>query len=104
MPPKEVRLSREDFNKLNKRATLRSPFFDITYSPGETLKVACVIAKKRVKLAVDRNRIRRKAYHAFKETKFNKNYIIIIYPRIEMAKCSYKEIVMELSKVLATLK
>ncbi|MEI6810756.1 MAG: ribonuclease P protein component [Candidatus Nomurabacteria bacterium] len=103
MPPKEARLSRADFNKLSKRATLRSPLFDITYSPSESLKVACVIAKKRIKLSVDRNRIRRKAYHAFKETGFNKYYIIIIYPRIEMSKCPYKEIVIELSKVLATL-
>lgn len=104
MPPKAIRLSRADFNKLSERATLRSPLFDITYSPSECLKVACVIAKKRVKLAIERNRIRRKAYHAFKDTNFDKNYIIIIYPRIEMSKCPYKEIVMELSKVLATLK
>ncbi|HCC05800.1 TPA: hypothetical protein DEP94_00325 [Candidatus Nomurabacteria bacterium] len=104
MPPKEIRLSRADFSKLSKRATLRSPLFDITYSPSETLKVACVIAKKRVKLAVERNRIRRKAYHSFKESNFNKNYIIIIYPRIEMLKCPYQELVVEFSKVLATLK
>lgn len=104
MPPKEIRLSRSDFSKLSKRATLRSPLFDITYSASDSLKVACVIAKKRIKLAVERNRIRRKTYHAFKEINFNKNYIIIIYPRIEMSKCPYKEIVMELSKVLATLK
>ncbi|MCX6756608.1 MAG: ribonuclease P protein component [Candidatus Nomurabacteria bacterium] len=104
MPPKELRLSRADFSKLKERATLRSPLFDITYSLSKSLKVACVIAKKRVKLAVDRNKIRRKTYHAFKETGFNKNYIIIIYPRIEMSKCPYKEIVMELSKILATIK
>lgn len=104
MPPKKERLSRADFSKLSSRATLRSPLFDITYSPSINLKVACVISKKRIKLAVERNRVRRKAYHAFKETGFNKAYIIIIYPRIEMLKSPYKETVMEFSKALATLK
>ncbi len=104
MPPKDARLSRADFSKLKNRATLRSELFDITYSPAEKLKVACVISKKRVKLAVARNKIRRKAYHSFMETGFAKPYIIIIYPRIEMLRCPHATTVVELSKVLATLK
>lgn len=104
MPPRKERLSRADFNNLSNRATLRSSLFDITYTTAPQLKVACVISKKRVKLAVERNKIRRKAYHAFKETGFNKPYIIIIYPRIEMLRSPFKETVVELSKTLDTLK
>lgn len=104
MPPRKSRLSRADFNSLRSRATIRSPFFDITYTNSAQVKVACVISKKRVKLAVDRNKIKRKAYHAFKETNFSKPYIIIINPRIEILRATFKEVVVELSKALATLK
>lgn len=104
MPPRKERLSRADFNSLSSRSTLRSSLFDITYITSPQLKVACVISKKRVKLAVERNKIRRKTYHAFKETGFNKSYIIIIYPRIEMLRAPFKETVVELSKTLDTLK
>lgn len=104
MPPRKARLSRADFNNLSSRSTVRSPLFDITYTKGIETKVACVISKKRVKFAVERNRIRRKAYHAFKETGFSKPFIVIIYPRIEMLKAPFKETVVELSKVLDTLK
>lgn len=104
MPPKKERLSRADFSKLNNRMMIRSSLFDITYVKGQSLKIACVISKKRIKLAVNRNKARRKIFNSFKETGFNKNYIIIIYPRSEMLNCSQKDIIMELSKDLATLK
>lgn len=104
MPPRKERLSRADFNNLSSRATLRASLFDITYTANPQLKVACVISKKRVKLAVERNKIRRKAYHAFKETGFAKPYIIIIYPRAEMSRAPFKDMVVELSKALDTLK
>ena len=104
MPPRKSRLSRGMFNQLSKREIIRSPLFDISYCKNEDFRVACVISKKRIKLAVERNRVRRKAYHALSETGFNKPYIIIIYPRVEMLKCPYQDLVLELSKTLSILK
>lgn len=103
MPPKKERVTRADFNNLSERALIRSNLFDIAYKANPDFKVACVISKKRVKLAVDRNKVRRKAYNAFKETGFKRPYIIILYPRIEMLRSPQKDLVVELSKALATL-
>ena len=104
MPNKSERVTRADFNKLSKREILRSSLFDVAFLKGDTIKVGCVISKKRVKKAVERNKIRRKSYQAFKESGFTKPYTIIIYPRAEMLTSPLQEVVMEFSKVLATLK
>jgi ribonuclease P protein component len=104
MPPKKERVTRADFNNLSERALLRGNLFDIAYKANPDFKVACVISKKRVKLAVERNKIRRKAYYALRESGFRKPYIIILYPRIEMLRSPKKDLVLELSKALATLK
>jgi ribonuclease P protein component len=103
MPPKTERLTKYDFSGLKKRTTLVSSLFDIVYTPSPTLKIACVTAKKRVKKAVDRNKIKRKIYHAFRETKPKNPYIFIFYPKIESLHAPYTKLVEEMKRLFATL-
>lgn len=103
MPPKKERLSQGLFKKLGTRTVIRSTSFDVAYFPFETLKVACVISKKRIKKAVFRNKVRRKMYHAFYESGPRKNYAVIIYPKIEALHLPYAKLVSELQQILATI-
>lgn len=103
MPPKKERLHTYDFKNLGRRAQLRSPLFDIAYAPSPSVKVACVVAKKQVKRAVDRNTVRRKIYHAWRAASFTKPYAVIIHPRREALLSPVSKISEEMVKLFATL-
>ncbi|MCF7816070.1 MAG: ribonuclease P protein component [Candidatus Pacebacteria bacterium] len=67
MLPKKERLSREEFNRfflLGKRH--HTPSLQIVYVPHPTLQVSVVVSKKIAKLAVERNKIRRRIYDIVK--------------------------------------
>lgn len=106
MLPQSKRVTRSLFKELGSRAMLRSPLFDVSYvrHDGDGPRVACVISKKRAPRAVDRNKLRRKAYQAFTESGFSKPYILIIYPRAEALRAPHKDAVVQLSEILATLR
>ena len=103
MPPKSERLTKYDFSGLKKRTTLVSSLFDIVYITSPTSKVACVIAKKRIPKAVDRNKIKRKLYHIYRENKPKKPYIIIFYPKKESLYAPHKKLNNEMVTLFATL-
>jgi ribonuclease P protein component len=103
MIPKSKRLSRYDFSKLHKRNIIRGNFFDIAVSPSKTTKFAVVIAKKRIKLAVERNRVKRKIYHLLKTISLNKHYFIVIYPKHNICMAPLKSINDEMLSIFATL-
>lgn len=83
MPPRAERLSHNDFSNMLGKKLLRGDFFDISYSPSSFPKVACVISKKKIKKAVERNRLRRRMYHLFYELDTVFPYTIVIYPKQE---------------------
>lgn len=103
MPPKSERLTKYDFSGLKKRTTLVSSLFDIVYISSPTYKTACVIAKKRVPKAVDRNTIKRRIYNAYKENKPKKPYTVIFYPKKESLYAPYTKISNEMRVLFATL-
>lgn len=103
MPPKKERLSKYDFSNLQKKKTIKSYFFDVVYTASETPKVGCVVLKKRTKKATDRNTIKRKIYHGYREVKPKTPYTVIFYPRHEVLRVPQKNLVDEIRKVFATL-
>ena len=80
------RLSRTAFTeyfKVGRR--FQTPLLTLVYSPAPTLKVSTVVGKKVSKLAVGRNRIRRRLYagmrRSFTETGITSgSYIVIAKP------------------------
>ena len=61
--PKQSRLTREDFSSLSKNRpkTYFGRFFTLAVYPADqNTKVACVVAKKNVRHATDRNTVKRR--------------------------------------------
>ena len=105
MLPKAERLTKVDFIALRPRIIVRGTFVDIAVVKVEetTSRFACVIAKKRVKRAVDRNLIKRKIYHILHEIKPKSPHLVIVYPKANCLTSSQKNIKEEISSAFATL-
>lgn len=106
MPPQKERLTKSHLVSLTKggqKKTVRGVLFDTVYAPAETARVACVISTKRVKRAVDRNRIRRKMYHAWMMVTPHKPYHVILYPQAHVLRVAQQTLQDELTHTLTTL-
>lgn len=103
MLQKSERLTKTDFVGLRPRIIFRGSFVDIAVIPAEKSRFACVLAKKRVKRAVDRNRIKRKIYHIIKKIKTKNTYLIIVYPKAITLSAEYKQLQEEITLGFATL-
>lgn len=103
MLPKSERLTKSDFVGLRPRIVFRGTFVDIAVSKAELSRFACVIAKKRVKRAVDRNKIKRKIYHIIHEIKPNSPNLVVVYPKITALTGNYLNIKEEIRLTFAKL-
>ena len=104
MLPKKERLTSFDFKGIRPRIIFRGDFLDIAVSPSKTIsRFACVISKKKVKKAVDRNTIKRKIYHILQENKPKQPYFVVIYPKPNILISKKETIKEEISKGFATL-
>ena len=103
MPPKRERLTKQDFSELSRRNMIRNPLFDIGFLSSAQMKVACIISKKTVKLAVDRNKIKRKMFNLFEGNKPKKPYIIIMYPKREVLYTPYLKLKSEMEGIFAKI-
>jgi ribonuclease P protein component len=103
MLPKSERLTKVDFVGLRPRIIFRGSFVDIAVSPSTTSRFACVIAKKRIKKAVDRNTVKRKIYHIIRDVKPKHSLFVIIYPKNTVLSGNYSHIKDEISKAFDTL-
>lgn len=103
MLPKEVRLSAEDFKGLKTKLLYRGGFLDVAGTPAKVTKYACIIAKKRIRRAVDRNKAKRKVYAALRGITPPQPFLILIYPTKTILSTPQTVIQEELKKVFATL-
>lgn len=78
-------------------------YFDIAIIPAETTKYACIIAKKRVRRAVDRNKARRKVYEAVSALEPASPSYILIYPNKQAVFATIESMKGELLAAFATL-
>ncbi len=103
MPSLSERLTKKDFSLFTKKKLIRSDLFDIAYTEAPKHKVACVIAKKHIKKAVARNKLRRKMYHAYMSVRPEKSYMIIMYPKPQAQYVAYTTLLDTLQKLLTPL-
>lgn len=103
MLPKSKRLTKSDFKGLRARVIYRGAHFDLAFTPKATTKYACVIAKKRIRRAVDRNKARRKVYEALRTTEPTTPSYILVYPTKQAVTATLQAIKEELKSVFATL-
>lgn len=103
MLPKSRRITTQDFKGKKTRLAYRGAFFDMSIAPGEKTKYACIISKKRVKRAVDRNRIKRRIYTSLKDMDTKTPLFVFIYPTKTSLHASQASLHDELKKAFATL-
>jgi ribonuclease P protein component len=105
MFPASLRFTKKDFENIKTRIIFRGDLFDVAKKEDPIFKVSCVISKKRVGKAVDRNKARRRILHAFNAyIKTNPLHgYFIFYPKPIIVKTSYQKIEEEITKASATL-
>ena len=103
MLPKSERLTKEDFTTLRTKIVYRGELFDVaTITPSQG-KFACVIAKKTLKKAVDRNTVKRRFMSALQDYSKVDNTSLVVYPKKNSLTAPYPQIQEEIKKVFATL-
>lgn len=103
MLPKSERLTKQDFSTFKPNVVFRGTYVDVSSIPSSLLRFACVISKKRIKRAVDRNKARRKIYHLLQKTRPTASYLVVIYPKQAVLSGNRALIEEELRNAFATL-
>lgn len=104
MLPKKERLTKRDFTGAKTSVIFRGTLVDIAILRSASSGIACVIAKKRVKRATERNYIKRKVYHSIKENiHFYPKKAVVVYPKATVLTSQYKDLCLEIVKGFATL-
>ncbi|MFM2423842.1 MAG: Ribonuclease [Candidatus Parcubacteria bacterium] len=107
MITRSARIPRSDFPSLSRsRHHIHGEYHTVVYTPLEVYRGAVVVSKKVAKSAVDRNRLRRRAY-ATVATLWQTNELptgaYIIYYKPGALKVSRKELAMSLTTTLARI-
>lgn len=103
MLPKQKRLRSLDFKAQESKPLYRGPLFDIRVRGAEESRFGCIISKKRIKRAVDRNKARRKVYAGLINVHIFHPMLVFIYPTQAVLKAPYTLLQEELQKAFATL-
>jgi ribonuclease P protein component len=103
MLPKSKRITTQDFKGKKTRLAYRGAFFDLSVCASETSKFACIISKKRIKRAVDRNQVRRRVYASLQGMETKHPVYVFIYPTKNALHAPKAAISEEIRKAFATL-
>lgn len=103
MLPRALRMSVKDFKGQKTRLIYRGAFFDISVASGEITKFACIVAKKRIKRAVDRNKAKRKVYSLLTSVSPSTPFLIFVYPTKNILQAPHQVLASEIEKAFATL-
>jgi ribonuclease P protein component len=103
MLPKPERLTKEDFMGVRPKVFFRCDLLDIAILSSQTQKFACVISKKTLKRAVDRNQVKRRIFEILHDSKPKKIASFVVYPKKPALNSPYEEIYKEIKKGFATL-
>ncbi|MDB9944440.1 ribonuclease P protein component [bacterium] len=96
---KNERLKRGEFNRFFSLGhRYHSPTTTLIFAPEKKRKVAVVVSKKVAKLAVQRNKIRRRVYALARDYSTHGVYIFIIKPNA--AKVSYNDLKEDIIKLI----
>lgn len=104
MLPKSERLTKEDFTGNRPKVFFRGELLDIATVVLPTQKFACVISKKTLKKAVQRNFVKRRVLHVVKLLPLPlEKYSIIFYPKKGSYTAPHEHIQEEIKRAFATL-
>jgi ribonuclease P protein component len=104
MMQKELRLTKSLFKDHKTKLIYRGDLFDVAcMSTLPTKRVACVVAKKRMKRAVDRNYTKRRVYEAVRINGVFPRFAVVIYPKPPILTSAFSDICVTLRQVFATL-
>lgn len=95
-----------DFYKLKKEGTLiKSENFQIRYiTSKENFLVSIVVSKTITPSAPKRNKLKRIFKSLIKESGFNGNVLMVVYPRLKCLDVKYSELKIELDSILNKIK
>lgn len=103
MLPRPKRLTKSHFIGLKTKIVFRGYLLDVAYLPSLETRFACVISKKKIKRAVDRNRVKRKIYSLLEKRELKSPLYCIVYPKQTALYVKSSAIQSELDTVFATL-
>ncbi len=103
MLPKSKRFTKDDFQGKRPKIFFRGDFFDVGTLVLPTQKFACVISKKTIQRAVDRNLIKRRLLNALTKTITPQQYSLIFYPKKGSVTTPYPRLCEEIKKAFDTL-
>lgn len=103
MLTKASRLKAYEFKGVKTRLVYRGAFFDLAAAQAPSLKFACVISRKRIKRAVDRNKAKRRIYACLEGVQTKSPFFVFIYPTKQILQASHKALQEEITKAFATL-
>lgn len=103
MLPKSGRFTKKDFIGVRPKVIFRGTYTDVSLVENGVQKFACVISKKRIKKAVDRNKAKRKIYTAIQTLHPTIGKSLIFYPKQTTITAKQTLLIEEVQKVFATL-
>lgn len=103
MLPKQKRITKKDFVGVKPKILFRGNYVDISTSPSSTSRFACVVSKKRIKKATERNKARRKIYNILSSLDIKKPQLFFIYPKHTVLSANHKLLSEEINQAFATL-
>ncbi len=103
MLPKLKRITTQDFKGKNARPVYRGALFDLSISPSDTSKFACIISKKRIKRSVDRNKVKRRVYSSLQDATPRTPSLVFVYPTKNALYAPQTAIKEEIMRAFATL-
>ncbi len=103
MLPKLKRLTKRDFIGIRPHIVFRGTYVDIALHPSSHTRFACIISKKRIKKAVDRNKVKRKIYNILTLITTKNQNLIFVYPKHSCISANHTLLRNEIEQVFATL-
>lgn len=103
MPPKSKRFTKKDFLGIRPKVFFRGLYIDIAYISDQNQKVTCIISKKTLKTAVERNTVKRRIMNGLQTITLPSQYSYIFYPKKTSHEISYSLLIEEIKKAFATL-
>lgn len=103
MPPKDKRFTQKDFLKVRPKVFFRGLLLDVAYITLPSQKFACVISKKTLAKAVERNRVKRRIMNVLQTIDIQTQNSFVVYPKKTSKDAAYPLLGEEIKKAFDTL-
>jgi ribonuclease P protein component len=106
MLPKSKKLNKDDFKNNKLKVFFRGDICDVAFLQvytSEVSKYACVISKKTINKAVNRNLIKRRFFSIINGENRTSSLSFVIYPKKQSLTAPYSHLKKEIEQAFATL-